>query len=286
MCALLPTFRFYFLSFLIFILHPSIFIFFVSLRPCSTHLLLSASTYFSVRVVSACVVRTLPHLGMFCFYSHSTFFRFVSFESTRPAASMTPPCPINFSTSNEARRRKRSDRGRFLPLGEKPLHHAARLRERSDREPFFAYRQKASSYRGAYRVSLFNLSVGFCLCVTFVVFTDCGSCKKLLSTNTGSMETGEYGLMRGTFFVARRLELVTVAGLLCISCVFWVRRTFSCFFFRSVFFERTRPAASMRPPWRKHLSTSNEASRGSEATEAIVFLGGKKPLANEAVFRL
>ena len=46
------------------------------------------------------------------------------------------------------------------------------------------------------------------------------------------MEAGEYGLTRGTCFVARRLEVVAVAGLLWISwkvfgaagfisCVFW-----------------------------------------------------------------
>ena len=41
-----------------------------------------------------------------------------------------------------------------------------------------------------------------------------------ISTNPGSMEAGEYGLTRGTCFVARRLELVAVAGLLWISgCV-------------------------------------------------------------------
>ena len=31
------------------------------------------------------------------------------------------------------------------------------------------------------------------------------------------MEAGEYGLPRGTCLVARRLEVVAVAGLLCIS---------------------------------------------------------------------
>ena len=41
-----------------------------------------------------------------------------------------------------------------------------------------------------------------------------------ISTNPGSMEAGEYGLTRGTCFVARRLEVVAVAGLLWISwCV-------------------------------------------------------------------
>ena len=43
---------------------------------------------------------------------------------------------------------------------------------------------------------------------------NCESCTKPISTNPGSMEAGEYGLTRGTCFVARRLEVVAVAGLL------------------------------------------------------------------------
>ena len=46
------------------------------------------------------------------------------------------------------------------------------------------------------------------------------------------MEAGEYGLTDGTRFVARRLEVVAVAGLLWISwCVFWVRRDLFRVFF-------------------------------------------------------
>ena len=76
----------------------------------------------------------------------------------------------------------------------------------------------ASSYRGAYRVPLFNnLSACLSVCVTFIVFTDCESCTRPVSTNSESMEAGEYGLTRGTCFVACRLELDAVAGLLWIS---------------------------------------------------------------------
>ena len=126
---------------------------------------------------------------------------------------------------NEARPRERSDRGRFLPLG-----------------------KKASSYRGAYRVPLYILSC-LSVCVTSVVFTDCESCTRPISTNPGSMRAGEYGLPRVTCSVACRLELDAAAGLLGISWCVLGGADFSVFFSSiSLFFERTRPAASMRPP--------------------------------------
>ena len=51
-------------------------------------------------------------------------------------------------------------------------------------------------------------------CATFVVFADCESCTRSISTNPGSMEAGEYGPTRGTCFVARRLEAVADVGML------------------------------------------------------------------------
>ena len=60
----LPSF--YFLSY--FFLHPGMFIFSVFVRLSRSHLLLSASTYFIVRVLSACVTCTLPHLGILPFF--------------------------------------------------------------------------------------------------------------------------------------------------------------------------------------------------------------------------
>ena len=89
--------------------------------------------------------------------------------------------------------------------------------------PFFAFRQKGSSYRGAYRVPLFNLSVcvSVSVCVTFVVFTDCESCTRPISTTPGSTEAGQYRLTHVTCFLACRLELDAVAGLMWLSwCVF------------------------------------------------------------------
>ena len=55
------------------------------------------------------------------------------------------------------------------------------------------------------------------VCLTFVDFTGCESSTRPISTNPGSMEVGEYGLTRGTCFLACRLELDAVAGLLWIS---------------------------------------------------------------------
>ena len=72
------------------------------------------------------------------------------------------------------------------------------------------------------------------------------------------MEAGEYGITRGTWFFTRRLELVAVAGLLWISWCVLGGADFSLilFIFILFFFERTRPAASMRPPCLIYLSTS------------------------------
>ena len=87
-------------------------------------------------------------------------------------------------------------------------------------------------------------------------FTDCESCMRPISTNLGSREAGEYGLTLGTSFVARRLEVVAVAGLLWIPrCVLGAAgfRFFPPFFF----FERTRPAVSMKPSCLIYLSTGS-----------------------------
>ena len=128
---------------------------------------------------------------------------------------------------------------------------------------------------------LISLSVCVCacvrVCVIFVVFTDCESCTRPISSNPGSMEAGEYGLTRVTCFLACRLELEAVAGLLWISwCVLGGADFFSGFYFPNFFFfERTRPAASMRPPCLIYLSTSNEA-RPRERSDRGRFLSLSK----------
>ena len=120
--------------------------------------------------------------------------------------------------------------------------------------PFCAYRKKKPFHTGARTGChyLISMSVRLCVCVTFVVFTDCESCTRPISTNPGSMKVGEYGLTRGTCFVARCLDLVAVAGLLWLS---WCVLGGADFFvFRFFFFGHTRPAASMRPPCLIYLS--------------------------------
>ena len=67
------------------------------------------------------------------------------------------------------------------------------------------------------------------MCVTFVVFTDCETRTRPMSTIQESLETGECGLTRGTCFIARRLEVVAVAELLWVS--WWVLSVVGfCFF--------------------------------------------------------
>ena len=57
---------------------------------------------------------------------------------------------------------------------------------------------------------------------------------------------------------------------------------FPCFFFVFFFFERTRPASSMRPHFASFTSLLVlRQSRGSEATEVFFFLREKKPLHTE-----
>ena len=94
------------------------------------------------------------------------------------------------------------------------------------------------------------MSVSVC---NFVVFTDY---ERPISTNTGSMEVVEYGLTRGARFVARRLEVVAVAGLLWISWCVSGAAGFFHIFFQFFFVERTWCAASIRPPCLIYLSTS------------------------------
>ena len=61
---------------------------------------------------------------------------------------------------------------------------------------------------------------------------NCESCTRPISTNPGSMEAGVYGQTRGMCLVARRLEVVAVAGLMWISwCVLVGVDFLYCFLF-------------------------------------------------------
>ena len=69
----------------------------------------------------------------------------------------------------------------------------------SMRPPCLIYLSTSAGVRTRchYLISL-SACVSVCVCVTFVVFTDCESCTKSISTNPESMEAGEYGLTRRT----------------------------------------------------------------------------------------
>ena len=97
--------------------------------------------------------------------------------------------------------------------------------------PFSNFRQKNPFIPGCVQgaiIQLVCLSDCAYVCVIFVVFSDCESCTRPISTNPGSMEASEYGLTHEACFVARSLEVVAVAGLVWISwCGLGVGRIFS-----------------------------------------------------------
>ena len=72
--------------------------------------------------------------------------------------------------------------------------------------------------------------------IEFVVFIDCSSCTRPISTKPVSMEVGGYGLTRGTCFFARRFEVVAFAGLLRLSWCVLGGVDFSGVFFSDFFF--------------------------------------------------
>ena len=80
--------------------------------------------------------------------------------------------------------------------------------------------------------------------IEFVLFTDCESCTRPISTNPVSMEAGEYGLTRGACFFARRLEVVAVAGLLRLS---WCVRACHEFAFSNSLVDREQPISEGAP---------------------------------------
>ena len=70
----------------------------------------------------------------------------------------------------------------------------------SMRPPYLIYLSTSTGVR----TRCYYLIIVFCMCVsacaTFVFFADCESCTRQISTNPVSMEAGEHGLTRGTWF--------------------------------------------------------------------------------------
>ena len=106
-----------------------------------------------------------------------------------------------------------------------------------------------------YKISLsvcLSVCLSMCVRVTFVVFIDCESCTRLISTNPGSMEAGEHALTRGTCFLACHLELDAVTRMLWILwCVLGGANFFV--FFCWVFFLRTHTACCKYEATLPHL---------------------------------
>ena len=77
--------------------------------------------------------------------------------------------------------------------------------------PFLGFRRRKPLHTGVRTGCHFLINLSVCasasVCVTFIVFTDCESCTRPISTISGSMESGECGRRRGTCFAARRLEV-------------------------------------------------------------------------------
>ena len=97
--------------------------------------------------------------------------------------------------------------------------------------PFIAFKQESHFIPAWLQGAIVQL-VCLCVFVSFVVFGDCESCTRPISTNPGSTEAGECTLTHGTCFLACRLELDAVAGLLWLSwCILDGADFFSVFFF-------------------------------------------------------
>ena len=117
---------------------------------------------------------------------------------------MRPPCLIHLSTSNEASPRERSDRGRFCLF-----------------------------IPGCVQGAIIKLVR---LCVTFVVFTDCGSYTRICGSGrawANARDAFRRGLSRGG-----RGRWTDVGFAVCFR---WGGNFFRIFFFDFFFFERTRP---------------------------------------------
>ena len=117
----------------------------------------------------------------------------------------------------------------FVYKAKKSLFIMRQGRESEANAAGFAYRAQKPLHTGVrtglhYLISL-PVCLPVCMC-NFMVLTDYESCTRPMSIYLASMEASEYELTRGTCCVARRLEVVAVAGLLWISWCVWLRRDF------------------------------------------------------------
>ena len=117
------------------------------------------------------------------------------------------------------------------------------------------------------------------VCVTLVVFADCESCTSPISTNPGSMEGCEYGLTRGTCFVAHRPEVVAVDELLWMSWCVLGGADFCLFGFFNLFSPRTPTACCRYETALPHLPLYYFAE-GTKRLRQFCALKAKKPLHN------
>ena len=89
-----------------------------------------------------------------------------------------------------------------------------------------------------------------------MVFTDCESCTRPISTNQEFVEAGEYRLTRETSFVERRLVVVAVARLLLILWYILGAAEFPFVFFPRFIFLRTHTACCKYETALPHLPLS------------------------------
>ena len=104
---------------------------------------LSRGTSFAERRLELVAVAGLLWIWWCVLGGAGFFILFVFFERPRPAERMKPPLASFTSLL-------------VILEAKMPLHNEARPRERSDRGHYLPLGIKVSSYRGAYRVPLFN----------------------------------------------------------------------------------------------------------------------------------
>ena len=101
----------------------------------------------------------------------------------------------------------------------------------------------------------YSISLSVSVCVTYAVFTDCGSCTRPISQTREQWKRASVGERVGRVSSHSVSRWSRSPGCCGFRGVFWVRRDF-VFFFSIFFLERTWPAASMRPACLVYLSTS------------------------------